>query len=359
MINFHFKFRNKDLQKIFDNLSSLYLEDIPNKYIVLYKNFIIRLKKHSRDENTIILATLHGLISLWKVDINDSLISDYFREKLRVLEKSYRYEMDRDKEAFLKNIFEMDYDIFLVKMVIKLTILSYWKEYLDLIENKKNYYKSAWLLIPYLTLRESKFLGFFQDAYFKNLFPRKYKKTKNFYFKKIKKLEIPWEHLISILNNLTETMSEANVIWKTKIRRKTYFSIYNKMQRKKEEDIFDLLWVRVIFNSIQELKKFQEIFERKYIFIKKKDYILNPKKNWYQSLHYRFISLFRDLEIMVELQLRTDRMDRDIHWNNQISHYNYTLSKNKWSDEFKEVNFGLKYLNKYIKKHNIKKIISD
>jgi hypothetical protein len=33
--------------------------------------------------------------------------------------------MDGDKKAYLKSIFEMDYELFLVKMVIKLTILSY------------------------------------------------------------------------------------------------------------------------------------------------------------------------------------------------------------------------------------------
>ncbi len=356
MINSHIIFRSKELQKIFDNLACSYLQDVPKKYETLYKNFIIRLKKNSRDENTIILAILHGLLSLWKIEMSNPIISDYFRDRLIILDKSYRYEMDWDREAYLKSIFEMEYPLFLVKMVMKLTILSYWKEYLNLIENKKNYFRFAGLLIPYLTLRESKFLWFFQDVYFKNLFPWKYKKTKAFYFKKIKKIELPWEHLISILNNLTDNMSDANVMWKMKIRRKTYFSIYNKMKTKKEEEIFDILWVRIVFNCIHDLKKFEEIFEQKYVILKKKDYILNPNDNWYQSVHYRFISLFRDLEIMVELQIRTDKMDRAIHWNKEISHFTYTLNKNKWSKEFEDVNFGLEYLNKYIERQNIKKV---
>lgn len=351
----NFKFRNSDLQKIFDSLSRHYLENVQEKDISIYRDSIIRLKKYSKDERNILLAVLSLLMFFWLIDLNNKLIPEYYKAKLLILENLHRYEMEWNREKYLESIFEMDYEIFLVVIIIKLTILSYWKNYLDLIENKKNYFKSSWLIIPYLTLTESKFLWFFQDIYFKNLFPWKYKKTKNFYFKKMKKLELPGEHLISIINNLTDTMSDVKVIWKAKIRRKTYFSIYNKMKIKNSEDIFDILWVRIIFKSIQDLKKFSEEFEHKYVFINKKDYITHPKENWYKSLHYRFIALFRDLEIMVELQLRTDKMDRDIHLNSEISHFTYTLDRNKWAEDFEDVHFGFKYLNDYIKKYYIKK----
>lgn len=353
MINSHIIFRNKDLQSVFDNLEVVYLHDITDKYRILYMNFVIRLKLYSKDESSIILVILHWLLLIWKIKIDNPLISDYFREKLKILKKSHRYQMDWDRKAYLESIFEMDRELFLVKMIVKLTILSYWKEYLNLIENKKNYYRFAWLLIPYLKLRESKFSGFFQDIYFKNLFPWKYKKTQYFYYKKFNQLELPWEHLMSILNNLTDTMSDTSITWKIKVRRKTYFSIYNKMKIKNGDEIFDIIWVRIIFNSIGDLKKFDEIFEQKYVIIKKKDYILHPKNNWYESIHYRFLSLYWDANIMVELQIRTDKMNRDIHWNREISHFSYTLNNDKWSKEFEDVNFGMEYLNKYIEKKNV------
>ncbi len=350
----YIKFRNIKLQKEYDFLLNNYFINVSKKYLLLYKNSIIRIKKYSKDERTIILAVFHWLLFFWLIDLKDWLISEYYRERLIILKKVYDYEMDWNKKKYLKSIFEMDYELFLVKMIIKLTILSYWKDYLNLIKNKENYYKFSWLIIPYLTLRDSKYLWFFQDIYFKHLFPWRYLKTKRFYFKKIKKLELPWEHFISIINNLADTMSEANVIWKTKIRRKTYFSIYNKIKRKKWNDIFDILWTRIIFKSIQNLKRFVKVFEDKYIYLNKKDYILSPKQNWYKSIHYRYISLFRDIEILVELQIRTEQIDRNIHWNKNISHFTYTLNKNKWSKEFEEVKYGYNYLNNYIKKYNIK-----
>lgn len=355
MENCNFKFRNKELQKTFDKLSDSYLKDIPDKYVPLFRDSIIRLKKHTKDERYILLAVFRWLTFFWLIDIDNPLISDFYKKRLLILDQSYKFEMVWNKKDYLNNLFEMEHEVLLVKIVLKLTVLSYWKVFLDFIENRKNYYRFSWLIIPYLTLIESKFLWFFQDVYFKNVFPKKYLKTKDFYFKKIKKMELPWEHLISILNNLTDTMSDINIIWKTKIRRKTYFSIYNKMKIKNWEDIFDILWVRIIFKSIQDLKKFTEEFESKYVILNKKDYICNPKKNGYQSIHYMFVSLFRDLEITVELQLRTEKMDRDIHWNYEISHYTYSLNKNKWSEEFKDVIFGFSYLNNYIKRHNIKK----
>lgn len=354
MINLNLKFKNNKLQIIFDDLLNSHSKDIPDKYLPLYRDSIIRIKKHAKDERTIILTLLHWLLFFWLINIKNTLISDYYRKRINVIRESYKHEMLWDKKNYLKCIFEMDNEVFIVKMCIKVTILSHWDDYIQLIENKKNYFSFTWLLIPYLTLRESRFLWFFQEIYFKNLFPWKYRKTKSFYFRKLKKIDLPWEHLISILNNLSDTMSEVKVIGKTKIRRKTYFSIYNKLKRKNWEDIFDILWTRIIFKSIKDLKKFVDIFEKKYVYIKKKDYIISPKKNWYQSLHYRFISLFRNIEILVELQLRTDEMDRDIHWDKNISHFTYTLRKNKWAPEFWEVTFGFEYLNKYIKKHNIK-----
>jgi hypothetical protein len=42
-------------------------------------------------------------------------------------------------------------------------------------------------MLPLLTLRESKLLGYFQDAYFKQLYPDQYIKTKMVYLDKMKK----------------------------------------------------------------------------------------------------------------------------------------------------------------------------
>jgi hypothetical protein len=44
-------------------------------------------------------------------------------------------------------------------------------------------------------------------------------------------------------------------------------------------------------------------------------------------------------EVYVELQLRTAEMDQTNHDAKEISHYSYTIKKNKWDDLFSEVEY--------------------
>jgi (p)ppGpp synthase/HD superfamily hydrolase len=73
--------------------------------------------------------------------------------------------------------------------------------------------------------------------------------------------------------------------------------------------------------------------------MKKKDYISEPKENGYQSLHYSFLTPYGNNEIYVELQLRTIDMDLEISNAKEISHFTYSIKKNKWAELFSEVHF--------------------
>jgi (p)ppGpp synthase/HD superfamily hydrolase len=64
-----------------------------------------------------------------------------------------------------------------------------------------------------------------------------------------------------------------------KMRKKSYFSIFNKIKRKQNADFLDSIGVRLIFKDLEDLRKYEEVFEDKFVYSKKKDYILNPKKN--------------------------------------------------------------------------------
>ena len=81
---------------------------------------------------------------------------------------------------------------------------------------------------------------------------------------------------------------------------------------------------------------------------KKKILYLPPKENWYKSLHYKYVSPYRDTQILVELQIRTLEMDREINSDKWISHFSYTVKQNKWTKLFKEVHYGYNYLIKNI-----------
>ena len=168
------------------------------------------------------------------------------------------------------------------------------------------------------------------------------------YLEKMKKSWTTWGYIISIVNNLNEWLFEAGLSARIQMRKKSYFSIFNKIKRKLNAEFLDSIWVRMIFKDLEELQKFEEVFETKFIYSKKKDYINTPKENGYQSLHYTFMTPYANNEVFVELQLRTEQMDKNIREAKEISHYSYTIKANKWDSMFEEVQFWYNHLLRYI-----------
>lgn len=93
-------------------------------------------------------------------------------------------------------------------------------------------------------------------------------------------------------------------------RVKNTYSIYKKMlsQNKQFEDIYDILAVRIIVNTIAECYQVLGIIHAHYTPVPKrfKDYIAVPKPNMYQSLHTTVISTDG---LIFEVQIRTVEMD--------------------------------------------------
>ncbi len=342
------KLKDEVQKERFDNLYNNYSKFISNDLNLLIKNVIVIFKRHSDNEEYMVLALMYWLMYFSLIDEKHELVRKKDIKKIKQIKLSFEYEMKWDYKNFLEELLKMDNDLFLLKIIIKYSILSFEKKFINIVDNPTNYYKSIWYIIPYLTFKESPFLWFFQDIYFKKVYPKKFQKIRKYYIDKINKVEFPWEHMFTIVNNISELMWEAEVIWKTKVRRKTYFSIYNKLIRKKWVSILDNIWMRIIFQKEKELKQFADHFEEKYVFINKKDFITTPKANGYQSLHYRYISPYRDTQVMIELQLRTVEMDKEIHSSDKISHFIYTVKQNKWSKHFKEVHLWYNYILKHI-----------
>lgn len=94
-------------------------------------------------------------------------------------------------------------------------------------------------------------------------------------------------------------------------RIKNTYSIYKKMinQNKAFEDIYDILAIRIIVNTIGECYQVLGIIHAHYTPVPKrfKDYIAVPKPNMYQSLHTTVIS---NEGLIFEVQIRTEEMDR-------------------------------------------------
>ena len=113
-----------------------------------------------------------------------------------------------------------------------------------------------------------------------------------------------------ITRKLSEKLQETNIPFTIKSRAKHMYSIYSKMKKYnlKIEELFDLYGVRVITDNI---KNCYQIFGAVHniwqpIQGKFKDYIANPKKNGYRSLHTAVVFEKRKI---VEIQIRTEEMD--------------------------------------------------
>lgn len=182
-----------------------------------------------------------------------------------------------------------------------------------------------------------------EDLSFKYLEPNAY----NSVAKMIQETkEMRNKNLDKVIAGVKEELDKKGIEYTIKGRIKNIYSIYKKMKTKNKEfdEIYDLLALRVIVNTVAECYQILGIIHSKYKPLPNrfKDYIAIPKVNMYQSLHTTIITK----EGIFEVQIRTKDMD-DVAEFGIAAHWAYKEGK-AVSQEREEIRNTLHWYNRVI-----------
>lgn len=166
-----------------------------------------------------------------------------------------------------------------------------------------------------------------EDTYFRYAEPEQYRAITN----KLKATEKDRQKLMTqFIEPLKQKLSEAGINYKLKIRTKTAYSIWRKMQKQKVpfEEVFDVFAIRFIIDCDTDRETEHALCWKVFSYVTEeyesdtkrlRDWISNPKPNGYESLH---ITVKNSDNVYLEVQIRTKRMD-DIAENGLASHWSY------------------------------------
>ncbi len=283
-------------------------------YLIHPVNVAYILAELGMDEATIVGGLLHDVVEDTEYTRED-LVND-FSEEIAVLVDgvtklgNIKYESKEEIQAenFRKMFLAMSKDIRV--LVIKLADRLHNMRTLEFMSPAKIKEKATETLEIYAPLAAR--LGIFavkfelEDLSLKYLHPEEYEDL----VVKIGQMKIKRETIINnVIDEIKESLDDMGFKYDIYGRAKHYYSIYKKMmiQHKNIDEIFDLIAVRIIVESVRDCYAVLGIVHTMWTPIpgRFKDYIAMPKPNMYQSIHTTVIGENGE---PFEIQIRTHEM---------------------------------------------------
>lgn len=195
-----------------------------------------------------------------------------------------------------------------------------------------------------------------QDLSFKVLNPQAYKSTADKIAKIVDTNSMQWK---TILQQIEVILNSYSIEYEIKKRLKGVYSTWEKISKNYAvKEIHDIYAIRIIVNDNLDCYKVLGLIHLNFQFLRNtfKDYISNPKLNFYQSIHTTIVKN----QSLLEIQIRTKEMDL-VAENGIAAHWNYKENEN-------DPHFAKKISNPFITEvsslknktvENIKQITSD